>query len=641
MDPLAGLNPSQTTAAAHQNGPLLVVAGAGAGKTKTVAHRIWNLIHHGVPPEAILAITFTNKAASEMRERVHRLVTAATGENRQPFVSTFHALGVFIIRENAALLGLSKFFSIIDKDEALSAIKSILKERGHDPKTVEPKKVLSAISRAKGAGITQSNFAERHVESYFGEIVSSVWRAYDSRLKEQGALDFDDLLQKTVELWKNHPAVLERYQNRWRYLHIDEYQDTNSIQYQMARLLAARHRNICVVGDIDQSIYSWRGADYKNIMRFEEDYPDATVVTLEQNYRSTKTILAAANAVIKKNRSRREKNLFTDNEDGELIKLIVAFDGNDEAARIANEANALIRSGTKASDIAVLYRANFLSRALEEAFLRAGVHYHVLGTRFFERAEVKDVLAFLKAALNPQDIESTKRIINVPARGIGKVTLAKLFAHGPDSLAKEVRKKVNDFYETMADIKRVAEQEKPSVTIKYIVERSGLANALKAGGDDDLERLENVRELATLATKYDDLGPEEGIWKLLTEAALMSDQDELTEDQKGVHLMTVHAAKGLEFDYVFVAGLEQDLFPSGRSKNEDADHRDDEEERRLFYVAVTRAKKRLYLTYAQMRTIYGQRMMTLPSEFIGDIAPELLEAEDAEDPFKNSYFIDF
>ncbi len=641
MDPLAGLNPSQTTAAAHQNGPLLVVAGAGAGKTKTVAHRIWNLIHHGVPPEAILAITFTNKAASEMRERVHRLVTAATGENRQPFVSTFHALGVFIIRENAALLGLSKFFSIIDKDEALSAIKSILKERGHDPKTVEPKKVLSAISRAKGAGITQSNFSERHVESYFGEIVSSVWRAYDSRLKEQGALDFDDLLQKTVELWKNHPAVLERYQNRWRYLHIDEYQDTNSIQYQMARLLATRHRNICVVGDIDQSIYSWRGADYKNIMRFEEDYPDATVVTLEQNYRSTKTILAAANAVIKKNRSRREKNLFTDNEDGELIKLIVAFDGNDEAARIANEANTLIRGGTKASDIAVLYRANFLSRALEEAFLRAGVHYHVLGTRFFERAEVKDVLAFLKAALNPQDIESTKRIINVPARGIGKVTLAKLFAHGPDSLAKEVRKKVNDFYETMADIKRVAEQEKPSVTIKYIVERSGLANALKAGGDDDLERLENVRELATLATKYDDLGPEEGIWKLLTEAALMSDQDELTEDQKGVHLMTVHAAKGLEFDYVFVAGLEQDLFPSGRSKNEDADQRDDEEERRLFYVAVTRAKKRLYLTYAQMRTIYGQRMMTLPSEFIGDIAPELLEAEDAEDPFKNSYFIDF
>jgi DNA helicase-2/ATP-dependent DNA helicase PcrA len=636
------LNPAQKQAVLATQGPLLVVAGAGAGKTKTIAHRIWHLIHQGAEPEQILAITFTNKAASEMRERVEKLLGQA-GERGRPFVSTFHALGAYIIKENAHELGLIKHFSILDRDESLSAIKRAMKEEGLDPKQIEPRRLLGAISRAKGEGVSVAEWQAE--ESYFGSLVGPVWRRYEALLRERRGLDFDDLLLKVLELWRKRPDILARYQERWQYLHIDEYQDTNRIQYQIAKMLAARHHNICVVGDIDQSIYSWRGADFRNILNFEKDYPEATVVTLEQNYRSTKTILAAANQVITKNKSRREKNLFTENAEGERIQLTIGIDENEEAQRIAEACDKLIRSGTKAEEIAVLYRANFQSRALEEAFLRAEVPYKVLGTRFYERKEVRDVMAYLKAALNPDDLESMKRIINFPPRGIGKVTMAKVFSGQATSLPAKVGAEVRSFQQTLADIRHNAETQLPSIVIKYILQRSGIEKLLREGSDEDRERLENTRELATLALKYDNDPPGEGVWRLLTEVSLASDQDTLEEKgrkEAGVRLMTVHAAKGLEFDYVFIAGLEQDLFPHKGMGEEEK--RDGEEERRLFYVALTRARRKLFLSYAQIRTIFGSKQVNLPSQFLGEIDDSLLEADDHGGPASGEgrqYLIDF
>lgn len=620
------LNPAQKQAVKATKGPLLVVAGAGAGKTKTIAHRIWHLIHRGAEPEQILAITFTNKAATEMRERVEKLLGQA-GERGRPFVSTFHALGAFIIKENAHELGLIKHFAIFDRDDSLSAIKRAMKEEGLDPKQIEPRRLLGAISRAKGEGISLGEWQAE--EGYFGSLVGPVWRRYEAALREQKALDFDDLLLKVLELWRKRPDILAAYQTRWQYLHIDEYQDTNRIQYQIAKMLAAKHHNICVVGDIDQSIYSWRGADFRNILNFEKDYPEATVVTLEQNYRSTKTIIAAANQVIARNRDRREKNLFTENADGELIRLTIGIDENEEAQRIAEACDKLISSGVKAEEIAVLYRANFQSRALEEAFLRAEVPYKVLGTRFYERKEVRDALAYLKAALNPDDLESLKRIINLPPRGIGKVTMAKFFSGQAATLPAKVAAEIRSFQQILADIRHSAETQPPSSVIKYVLQRSGIEKMLREGSEEDRERLENIRELATLALKYDNDPPGEGVWRLLTEVALASDQDTLEEKGKkeaGVRLMTVHAAKGLEFDYVFIAGLEQDLFPHKGMGEEEK--RDDEEERRLFYVALTRARKKLFLSYAQIRTIFGSKQVNLPSQFLGEIDDSLLEADD-------------
>lgn len=650
---MESLNARQKEAVLATEGPVLVVAGAGAGKTKTIAHRIAHLIKKGVAPEQILAITFTNKAANEMRERTMQLIArrvkgeafeydsnhklhASSSTLQAPFVSTFHALGAYIIRENARALGLTKYFSILDRDESLSVIKQAMREQDINPKELEPRRILAAISRTKGEGHSFEQF--KADENYFGSLVAMLWRRYEEILRERKALDFDDLLLKVIELWRDPPAggptILEHYQNRWRYLHIDEYQDTNTIQYQMAKMLAAKHHNLCVVGDIDQSIYSWRGADFRNILHFERDYPGATVITLEQNYRSTKTIIAAANQVIALNRERREKNLFTENEDGELIRLLIGIDENEEAQRIAEGCRTLIERGARPQDIAVLYRANFQSRALEEAFLYHDLPYKVVGTRFFERKEVRDVIAYLKAALNPEDIESVKRIINVPPRGIGKVTLAKVFSNQKNSLPPKVAAQFSDFQKILADIKRATEEQIPSAVIKYILQRSGMEQMLREGSDEDRERLENIRELVTLAVKYDH--QEDGVWQFLTEVSLASDQDSMEKKDNAVRLMTVHAAKGLEFDYVFIAGLEQDLFPHKGIDREEK--RDGEEERRLFYVALTRARKKLFLSYAQIRTIFGSRQVNYPSQFLGEIDEALLEAENGSN---SGFLIDF
>lgn len=623
MDYLKELNSAQREAVLHQAGPLLIVAGAGAGKTKTITQRIYHLIKSGVAPHKILAITFTNKAAAEMRERVLKLLQQDGYWDSLPLLSTFHALCVQILRENSQHLGLSKYFSIIDKDEGLAMMKTVLKETGLG-ESVEPRKVLGAISREKNRGFTVEEYLSDDKPDYWHRLLGQVWPAYQAKLKACSGLDFDDLLLTTVKLLETNDTVRHGYQDRWEYIHIDEYQDTNTIQYTLAQLLAAKHHNICVVGDMDQAIYAWRGADYRNLWKFTEDYPRAKVVTLEENYRSTQTIIAAANQVIAKNVRRQEKTLYTNKAAGEKIKVLLGLTETDEAANIASQSEDLIAQGVAPQDIAVLYRTNFQSRVLEEEFLRAGVAYQVIGTRFFDRKEIKDLLAFIKTALNPQDLENFKRIINIPPRGIGKATLAKIAAGQEASLPAATKAKVTNLRQMLTEIKEVALKEKPAQLIKFVLERTGINEWLQTGPDKDLERLANLKELVSLAVKYDNAAPGEGVWLLLTEAALVADQDEIAENKTGVRLMTVHAAKGLEFKHVFVSGLEDGLFPL-RFSGDDS-NRDDEEERRLFYVAITRAKERLYLSYAASRRLYGTTQSTLPSEFLMDIDDELLEA---------------
>ena len=630
---LQGLNNEQREAAMHMHGPLLIVAGAGAGKTKTITHRIVNLIKHGVAPERILAVTFTNKAAKEMRERVIKEIEKnAKGQETIPYVATFHSLGVYIIKENARLLGLTRYFNILDEGDAVSIIKDIEKELGIDPKMYEPKKIKGIISREKGKFVHLPEYAESNSANTMGKIVANVWRLYEDRKKKENSLDFDDLLLQATKLLKDNAEVRKMYQEKWEFVHIDEYQDTNEVQYLMSKLLAENNMNICVVGDADQNIYSWRGANLKNILNFEKDYKDTKIVLLEENYRSTKNILEAANTVIKKNKYRPDKNLFTNNDKGEKIGLYEALDETEEADFVATKILEIADSNGAWSDVAVLYRANFQSRVLEEAMLRYNIPYQVLGVKFFERKEIKDTLAYLRAALNPESLSDIKRIINFPVRGIGKVTLAKLFAGDLENLPIKVRIKIDGFYKILEEIKEKIHTEKTSQIIKYVVKRSGIEQELSSGTEEDTERLENIKELATLALKYDNLEDGKGVEKLLEDASLASDQDSLIErgEKKekvnSVKLMTVHAAKGLEFKNVFIAGLEDGLFPHERH-GDTGSSSDREEERRLFYVAITRAEKKVFLSFANFRTIFGSRQINAPSEFISDIPADLIEKE--------------
>ena len=715
MQHLTGLNKEQKEAALHMEGPLLIVAGAGAGKTKTITHRIVNLIKNGVAPEKILAVTFTNKAAKEMRERIINAISLFDSRNNNsalhnetnlllrgvsqaggprgsavlastdsdlaratfaslseiPFVSTFHSLGVFIIKENARILGLNRHFTILDEGDSTSMIKDALKEIDLDPKQYDPRKIKNIISREKGKFIQLSDYTEGEGSGgTFGKIVAQIWNLYEKRKMKENSLDFDDLLLKATKLLKDNAEIRKIYQEKWDYIHVDEYQDTNEVQYLMSKLLSENNKNICVVGDADQNIYSWRGANLKNILSFEKDYPNAKIILLEQNYRSTKNILEAANEIIKKNKYRPDKNLFTNNKIGEKISLYEALEENDEAEFVATKILEILdKNGIQNTfsqvlgspgpypgqtmkksilypifpEVAVLYRANFQSRALEEAMLRYNIPYQVLGVKFFERKEIKDTLAYLRAALNPESLSDIKRIINFPARGIGKVTLVKIFSGQKETLPIKVRIKVNNFYQTLEDIKEKIGKAKASEVIKFVVKKSGIEDELSTGTEEDIERLENIKELATLALKYDNLTNGRGVEKLLEDAALASDQDSLMITEKnskskseGIKLMTVHASKGLEFKYVFITGLEDGLFPhqkDGESKTAE----DREEERRLFYVAITRAKEKLFLSFANFRTIFGSRNINAPSEFISDIPADLLEKEGEESGIKTIY----
>jgi DNA helicase II / ATP-dependent DNA helicase PcrA len=633
MDFLEGLNDAQRKAVLTTDGPLLIVAGAGAGKTKTVVHRICYLISKGTGPSAILAVTFTNKAAKEMRERVASLIEHIPSVIRGteiPFVSTFHSLGVFLLRKFGAYKSTVKRFTILDDSDTTSLIKEALASFGLDPKEHDPRALKSIISKSANAMTDAASLANQSNPTY--RLAGRVWQKYTALKREQHALDFDDLLLQSVELLEQNAEARDWCHSTWSHIHIDEYQDTNEVQYRIAKALASHTKNICVVGDSDQSIYSWRGANIKNILEFERDYPEAAVVILEENYRSTKMVLAAANEIINKNTYRTPKQLYTNNSDGEPISLYSAYDETDEANFIVERCVEHIDGGTPPEDIAVLFRTNFQSRVLEEAFLTYHIPYQVLGVKFFERKEVKDVLCYLRAALNPESLIDIKRIINVPARGIGKVTIAKLFAEGKDALTGKASLSVNAFYALLERIRVFTQSHSVSEILKYVIEESGMIRAYKEDKIDGADRLENLEELVTLGLRYDTYAAEIGLEKLLEEATLMSDQDNL-EAARGVKLMTVHAAKGLEFAIVFIAGLEQGLFPHERDTK--LSGADGEEERRLMYVALTRARRKLYLTYASIRTIFGMRDIRMPSEFLIDIPDELTtrESRDGESGF--------
>lgn len=648
QDHLEGLNEPQKEAVEHTEGPLLVLAGAGSGKTRVITHRIVQLILNGVPPHNILAVTFTNKAATEMRERVIALIqnfakTSRAGIDSHPTVTTFHALGVRILREHHQTLNLKRHFTIYDRSDSTRAIKKSLELAGYSPKQFEPRTVLSMISRAKGDALSRTDFLES-ASSYPQKVTAEVWEHYDRILKEEGALDFDDLLLKTLNLLKSYPVILQTLQNRYQYIHVDEYQDTNRVQFEIAKLLAGEKQNICVVGDVDQNIYSWRGADIQNVLQFEKNFPGAKSVFLEENYRSTQTIIAASNDIISKNKNRIPKTVFTSNQEGEKVSLFAAMTGADEAEYVVMTIKSLLADGASPSSIAVLYRTNFQSRALEEAFLNFEVPYQLLGTKFFERKEVKDVLSFLRLALNPDSTGDLARIINTPTRGIGKVTLLKIMEGRKDELNGATAEKVNRFYTMMQDITDTAKTEKISATIRFIIKRTGLETEFKKSGtEEDLSRLENLQELVSIATRYDELDPESGVEALLENAALQSDQDELKkkEERDAVRLMTVHAAKGLEFPYVFITGMEEGLFPHERLDDKGVDH---EEERRLFYVALTRAEKKVFLTYAHMRTIFGTQQVNVPSSFLNDIDAQHIESDTPhggnESGYERTIFLD-
>lgn len=1010
QDSHSSLNIRQKEAVETLNGPLLIVAGAGAGKTKTITHRILNLIKSGVQPSKILAITFTNKAAKEMRERVFHLIehdktlNIPISFNERPFVSTFHALGVHIIKENSAVLGLPRHFTILDRGDSKRIVKDALEELGYDTKQYEPGTILNTISRQKGDGITLNAY-RNNSKDFFQKLVTQVWEKYEAVISKEKSLDFDDLLLKTAILLKSNPEIRRHYSSVWNYIHIDEYQDTNKVQYEIATLLAQDHRNICVVGDVDQClppntnistpsgdfnistikpgqklrsvaghgkicdsevskviekeysgdlieiktekkslsltpnhilfsriamkadsyyvylmyrrdkgyrigmakslrkskksiisiglqvrcnqenadkmwilkmcnkksdaiywenflsikygipslvfstngrnmaisqdeinklfneidttsnaenlfretglninfphyipqgttstnternriniklkmfddrrvsianpwgmsrlsinttyiklkdlliengfkprkgrrndwrleitrldygeieeiakkiqsidrnlivtrsiamndklmsfqpasniipgmivgtlvnnsivesevidvkkkyyegkvydlnidkvhnyiansipvhncIYSWRGADIKNLIDFEKEYPEAKVILLEENYRSTQTILAAANNVIKKNVMRKEKNLFTKNIEGEKIELLISYTEQEEARVVAEKARELIENGTDPREIAVLYRANFQSRVIEEAFLNKNIPYQVLGVRFFERKEVKDVISFIKASLNRESTSDLVRVVNVPPRGIGKATILKVVTGQENTLGPSLRQKVSVFLNLLEQIRNIAKNQLPSQLIKFIIRETGIENAYKNGSPEEQEKLENLRELVTVASQYDNLPIGEGIEKFLENSALATDQDELENDNNAVRLMTVHASKGLEFDYVFIVGMEEDLFPHQRMNEEKVSQSQIEEERRLFYVALTRARKRIFLSYSQLRTIYGSQKVNTPSNFISDIGDEhIVSIGDTEEPTGlKAIFIDF
>jgi len=645
MNYIDQLNPAQKAAVTKIDGPILIIAGAGAGKTKTVTTRIVTLIQNHIQPESILAITFTNKAAKEMRERVMSMIEGDRDlfeviRNRHPFISTFHSLGVYVLKNFGHTLGINKNFTILDRDDSRKKVKEILVRKGHDPKKVEPSKVLNIISKNKGNNITLAEYATKVLsghDGFIGETVQAVWTAYDAELRKEKNVDFDDLLSLPVKILKEHPEIKAKLNAQWKYIHVDEYQDTNPIQYELCKLLAGDDKNIVVVGDADQTIYSWRGANISHILEFEHDFPGTEVVLLEENYRSTGNIIEAANNIIEKNIYRKKKNLFTQKESGEKIDIYTGFDEVDESRYTMGKIKSLIQGGVEPKDIAVLYRANFQSRVLEESCLMLNIPYQVLGVKFFERKEIKDMISYLKAAINRTSITDIKRTINTPARGIGAVSLIKIVEDRIHDLTAATQIKVKEYFAFLDVIENKTKTEKLSEVFKYIFKNSGIEKSLLTKSEDDLEKLENIKELISLTTKYDGFDPDEALSLFLEETSLMSDQDELDKkDQHNkVRLMTVHASKGLEYDYIFIVGMEESLFPYERM-NETSEDRDDEEERRLFYVALTRAKKKLFLSNAIIRTIFGARQVRTMSHFIKDINENLIEHND-NTTFHKSY----
>ncbi len=643
MDFLAQLNPSQKEAVLTLQGPLLVVAGAGSGKTRVLTYRIAQLLLSGVRASRILAVTFTNKAAGEMRQRAADLTPEAAGCQ----ICTFHSACVRMLRRDGDRNGLPHNFVIYDSSDQLTVMRRALRELNYDPKKFEPRRILSKISRAKNELKDPDAFSPENSDPA-GKIETQLYARYQKLLRDNAALDFDDLLLEAVRLLKEVPEVRAQYQERFQYLLIDEYQDTNHAQYELTKLLAGERHNICAVGDADQSIYGWRGADIRNILRFQEDFPEAKTILLEENYRSTKTILEAANHVIANNLLRQKKELWTANEQGEPIEVYAARDERDEALYIAGQIEKLARPY---SHYAILYRTNAQSRALEEALRWRDLPYRLVGSvSFYDRKEIKDVLAYLRAIYNPQDSVSLERIVNVPRRGIGEATWQHLTSYAaqqelspwqamcllagnpPSALTEALKsrgaKLLGEFQALLASLMEAAGELSVDKLLNLVLEETGYLTELAAGNPIEAEgRLQNVQELFTVIKHFQEESADWSLGEFLESVALVSDLDKLDPDSDAVTLMTLHSAKGLEYPVVFLAGLDEGIFPLSRSLWEEDQL---EEERRLCYVGITRARERLFLTYAKSRTLFGQTAPSQPSRFLAEIPPELLATDPEE-----------
>ncbi len=640
MDILDELNPAQRQAVEAIEGPLLILAGPGSGKTRVIVHRVAYLIKVcGISPHCILAVTFTNKAANGMKERLHHLLSAAADNLT---LGTFHAICARILRREGDEIGLDRSFVIYDEDDQLSLIKRSLEEAGLDPKRYAPRALRSAISAAKNELLTPEDYVKRSM-SYFDEVVQRVYESYQQLLAQSKALDFDDLLMKAVHLFQHRPQLLDKYQSRYLHILIDEFQDTNLAQYALAKQLAGKHRNICVVGDPDQSIYSWRSADLRNILHFERDYPDAKVVLLEQNYRSTQTILEAAAHIISSNLQRKPKALWTENEPGVPLAIAETYTEQEEAQFVVSEVEKLSSQGlARPGDCAVMYRTNAQSRALEETFVRYGVPYRLVGgTRFYERREIKDIIAYLRLIHNPYDSVSLTRIVNVPPRGIGQrsfdelsrrakasglplYTALQLAAPKADNapqhpFSPRTAQALTSFLTLMDELIAQSHELDLIQLLDLVLERSGYRE-FTLREETGEERWDNILELRTVAQEYSDLEPEEALASFLEGVALVSDVDEIDGQVDAVTLITLHQAKGLEFPVVFIVGMEEGVLPHRRSFDDPAQM---EEERRLCYVGVTRAEQRLYLIRAFRRNLMGSSTINPASRFLKEIPPHL------------------
>lgn len=620
------LNDKQREAVLASDGPLLILAGAGSGKTSVLTTKVAYLIEEKkVDPKNILAITFTNKAAKEMKQRVIKLV-GKVGYDIQ--ISTFHSFGLRIIKENYQRLGYDKNFTIIDSDDSLTLIKKILKELNIDSNRANPKFIKNQISSAKNEMVTPDKY-QSLVHDEISDITYKVYKRYQETLLRNNSLDFDDLLIMPIILFNKHPEVLKSYQEIFKYVFIDEYQDTNEAQYLLSKMISAKYKNICVVGDDSQSIYSWRGANFKNILNFEKDYKDAKVILLEQNYRSTKMILNAANSLIKNNVKRKDKNLWTNNEDGNKIKYVRAMDEKDEAMSVTREVKTLKEKGVNLDEIAVLYRTNAQSRTIEEAFLSSNIPYRIVGAfAFYSRKEIKDLLAYLKLIYNPKDDVSLLRAINYPKRGIGTKTIDKLSLEATlneTSIFEAINHgKELEFKNNIIKMKGKSENLSLTETIDMVLELSGIKHDLESEHTLEADiRLENLEEFKSISKTFEDESGIASLEDFLNEVSLVSDVNEQkNDDASKVTLMTMHAVKGLEFEYVFVIGLEENIFPHVNCIEE---HDGLEEERRLCYVAITRAKKQLYLLNALRRTFFGRTSVNMPSRFVSEIKKEYLD----------------
>ncbi len=638
---LSGLNAEQQEAVKATDGPLLIMAGAGSGKTRVLTHRIaYLMVEKEVAPWNILAITFTNKAAREMKERVQGILGGAAEDI---WISTFHSMCVRILRRDIDRMGFTRNFSILDTTDQLSVIKNILKEKNIDPKKFDPRSILGSISSAKNELQTPEDY-EKTAGGMYEQIVSDVYKLYQKKLRKNQALDFDDLIMTTIQLFQRVPDVLEYYQRKFQYIHVDEYQDTNRAQYMLVKLLASRFQNLCVVGDSDQSIYRWRGADIANILSFEKDYKSAKVIMLEQNYRSTKLILQAANEVIQNNMNRKPKNLWTENDEGKKISYYRADSESSEAQFVAGKIRELVDGGKRTyKDIAILYRTNAQSRVMEEVLLKSNINYQIVGgIKFYDRKEIKDILAYLRVIANPDDDISLARIINVPKRGVGATSIDKIanYAIAQDlsmfqalqeveqiGLSAKITKSLREFRDLIHNWGQMQDYLSVTELVENVLEKIEYVEILKAEKTlESQSRIENIEEFLSVTQNFEKSNDDKSLVGFLTDLALVADIDKLDEDENdknnAVVLMTLHSAKGLEFPVVFLMGMEEGVFPHSRSLMEEAEM---EEERRLAYVGITRAEEELFLSNAQMRTLYGRTSMNPVSRFIAEIPENLIE----------------